>query len=184
MIFLIEVEVKAWLENERELEQLLHQIGAKYLKTINQSDIYYNHPNKDFKKTDEALRIREEEKKYILTYKGPKIDEKTKTREELEVYFNEKKKMQEILEGLGFKAIYEVKKSRKIFNLNEIKIAIDKVEDLGTFIELETEVDSKEEVLNAVNLLLAKLKILGISETKTERRSYLELLLEKFQNKK
>lgn len=180
---MIEVEVKAWLENEKELEQHLNQIGAKYLKTINQSDIYFNHPKKDFKKTDEALRIRKEEKKYILTYKGPKIDIKSKTREELEVNFEEQSKLQEILEKLGFKAIYEVKKSRKIFALNEIKISIDNIVDLGTFIELETEVDSNEEVSNAVNLLLEKLKLLGISETKTERCSYLELLLEKFQNK-
>ena len=181
---MIEVELKAWLENERKLEQQLDQIGAKYLKTVNQSDIYFNHPKKDFKKTDEALRIRQEENKYILTYKGPKLDKKSKTREELEVRFEEQIKLQEILEKLGFKEVYEVKKSRKLFDLDGIKISIDNIEDLGTFIELETEIDSKEDVLNAVNLLLAKLKLLGISETKTERRSYLELLLEKFQNEK
>lgn len=180
---MIEVEVKAWLENETEIEERLYQIGAKYLKTINQIDVYFQHPFKDFKETDEALRIREEENKYILTYKGPKIEEKTKTREEIEVYFNDSVKLREILEKLGFYVIYEVKKSRKLLSLSEITCSIDNIENLGTFIELETSVESQIKVKKTIKLLLDKVKMLGISENRLERRSYLELLLKKLKVK-
>ena len=184
---MIEVEIKARLGKDIKLEtfeQQLSKIGATYLKTINQTDIYFQHPKRDFKKTDEALRIRQEEKQSILTYKGPKLEERSKTREELEVEFKEKSKMEEILRKLGFWAVFEVKKTRKLFNLGEIKISIDKVENLGIFIELETETDSEDEVKSAVNLLINKSKMLGIKEESLERTSYLELLLEKFGVKK
>ena len=183
---MIEVEIKAYFDNETKLEpfeQLLYQIGAKYIRTINQTDIYFQHPKKDFKKTDEALRIRQEEKKLILTYKGPKIEGKSKTREELEVHLDDQAKMQEILQNLGFKAFFPIKKTRKLFSLNRIKISIDKIEELGTFIELETKVKTKEEVPEAVKILLEKIKLLGISENRLERRSYLELLIEKLETK-
>lgn len=176
---MIEVEVKAWLDNETEIEKRLYQIGSKYLKIIEQTDIYFQHPKKDFKNTDEALRIRKEENAFFFTYKGPKINEKTKTREEIEVHFDDWTKLRDILEKLGFKVVYEVRKSRKLLSLNRITISIDKVENLGVFLELEIKVGSKQEVSEATNQILDKIKLLGISENKLERRSYLELLLEK-----
>ncbi|MHA1297852.1 MAG: class IV adenylate cyclase [Candidatus Helarchaeota archaeon] len=184
---MIEVEIKAYLNETKEIESLeqhLIQIGAKFLKTIGQTDIYFQHPKKDFRKSDEALRIRTEGDMCILTYKGPKLESKSKTREEIEVHFTDKQKMLKILENLGFWAVFKVKKIRKLFLLNDIKISIDKVENLGNFIELETDVENEEKITEAVNILIEKIKLLGISENKLERRSYLELLLEKFKIKK
>ncbi|MHA1377688.1 MAG: class IV adenylate cyclase [Candidatus Helarchaeota archaeon] len=180
---MIEVEIKANLDKEKNLdafEQHLSQIGAKYLKTIDQTDIYFQHPKKDFKKTDEALRIRMEENNCILTYKGAKLENKSKTREEIEVFFNDQLKMRKILENLGFWAVLEVKKTRKKYSLNNVEISIDKVKNLGNFIELETKVKNEENISEAVNLLIEKIKMLGISEERLERKSYLELLLKKF----
>ncbi|HIH62261.1 MAG TPA: class IV adenylate cyclase, partial [Methanobacteriales archaeon] len=70
---MIEVEVKA--KTDHRIKKKLESIGAQKIRTEKQEDIYFNAPHKDFKITDEALRIRETPTRTLLTYKGPKIDE-------------------------------------------------------------------------------------------------------------
>ena len=48
-------------------------------------DRYFNHPARDFAETDEALRIRRIGPVNRITYKGPRVDTVTKTRQELEL---------------------------------------------------------------------------------------------------
>ena len=84
---MIEVEVKAKIDNFEDMEKKLENLGAIKSKKEFQEDIYFNSPIVDFAKTDEALRIRttkeNNEKNIFITYKGPKIDSKSKTREEI-----------------------------------------------------------------------------------------------------
>jgi len=83
MTFEVEVKIKAY--NLEILEELLIEKGATIIDIINQRDHYFNHPSKDFQETDEAVRIREEGDLIYLTYKGPKIDKKSKSRIEEQV---------------------------------------------------------------------------------------------------
>ncbi len=89
MFILIEVEVKASVKDFEDVRKKLTQIGAIKIKTEHQSDVYYNAPHKDFGETDEALRIRQipenGKTRVILTYKGAKLDNVSKTRKEIEV---------------------------------------------------------------------------------------------------
>ena len=85
---MIEVEVKAKIDNFEDMREKLNNLGAVKTKEEFQEDIYFNSPIVDFAKTDEALRIRttkqNNEKHIFITYKGAKIDSKSKTREEIE----------------------------------------------------------------------------------------------------
>ena len=75
---MIEVEVKA-----RALPETIGNIlalGATLIGTENHRDLYFNSPLRDFKESDEALRIRIKEEGARLTYKGPKLDKETKSR--------------------------------------------------------------------------------------------------------
>ena len=62
---------------------------------------------RDFAQTDEALRIRQVSGANQITYKGPKIDEATKTRREIEIPLapgtDLVTKYQELLEAIGFR---------------------------------------------------------------------------------
>ncbi len=70
--------------------------------TENHRDLYFNSPQCDFRKSDEALRIRIKEEGARLTYKGPKLDSQTKSRLELTVHIDNPEEMVQILEALGF----------------------------------------------------------------------------------
>ena len=86
---MIEVEVKAKIRSFDEMRKRLDEINAVKVKTEHQEDRYFNSPVRDFAQTDEALRIREtksdDKHNLFITYKGPKIDAKSKTREEVEM---------------------------------------------------------------------------------------------------
>ena len=79
---MIEVEAKAKINNFEEIKIKLNKLNAKKIKTEFQEDIYFNSPIVNFAKTDEALRIRktntEGNEELFITYKGPKIDKKSK----------------------------------------------------------------------------------------------------------
>ncbi|WP_407432178.1 class IV adenylate cyclase, partial [Methanobrevibacter sp.] len=55
---MIEVEVKAKIENFDDMKKKLENLGAIKSKKEFQEDIYFNSPIVDFANTDEALRIR------------------------------------------------------------------------------------------------------------------------------
>ncbi|PTD94859.1 class IV adenylate cyclase [archaeon SCG-AAA382B04] len=171
-VYMIEVEVKA--VSNQEAKKKIKQEG-KFLRTENQEDIYLNHPVKDFAKTDEALRLRKIDGKTFITYKGPKLEEKTKSRKEIEEKIEDFEKSLEIFKSLGFREAGSVKKKRQIYELNGYKVSIDKVEGLGEFIEAEKEIKEvdQEIIENAIDFLTD----LGIDQRDFERRSYLELIL-------
>ncbi len=174
---LFEVEIKAHLDDLTRIQSGLIQLGALYKKTFQQTDIYLQHPIRNFAQTDEALRIRYSEDKNYITYKGPKIDQTSKTREEIEIEFHEPDKLLKLLRKIGFTIVREVSKFRQIYALDEITICLDTINGLGNFIELEIDVSNENEIIIAKNQLLLILDKLQIPSNKLERRSYLELLL-------
>lgn len=171
---MLEIEAKAAIENKEEIKQRILEAGGKYISTVTQSDIYFAHPSRDFMKTDEALRIREAGNEYTLTYKGPKLDKLTKTREEIEIKLDDPVPMAGVLKMLGFMEVAPVVKTRSHYALGDYQVALDEVEGLGHFIEIEKHADSYKP-----EELVELLKSLGVEESKMERRSYLELLLER-----
>ncbi|MFX1295341.1 MAG: class IV adenylate cyclase [Promethearchaeota archaeon] len=174
---MFEVEIKAHLDDLSLIENRLLQLDAIYQKTLHQNDIYLQHPLRNFAQTDEALRIRISDDKSYLTYKGPKLDSSSKTREEFELEVQEPKKLSELLKKIGFITVQKVSKFRKQYSLNDIIISLDTVDGLGEFIELEIDVLDKSAIVSARDRLFSVLKQLKISSEKLERRSYLELLL-------
>ncbi|MGQ9722660.1 MAG: class IV adenylate cyclase [Candidatus Jordarchaeum sp.] len=179
---MIEVEIKCPISDpDRIAEKLVKKVCAKFIKTIFQKDVYLQHPSKNFKETDEAMRIRESVEGVQLTYKGPKIDSLSKTREELGVQVDNFESVLKIFLRIGFFPIANVNKSRKIFHIKENIIAsIDQVQDLGNFLELESEAKDYSQIETKREELLSILDKLGLSRENTERRSYLELIIAKF----
>ena len=176
---MIEVEVKAHVTDFREIKDKLSFIGARELKTEYQEDIYFNAPHRDFIQTDEALRIRRITNKdgdeIILTYKGAKLDELSKTREEIEVNIEDVVNTKLILEKLGFKPVQPVKKDRVYYVINEYIITLDTVHGVGNFIEIEKGLNEEADYQESLDEIFSLYRKLGVTDG-FERRSYLELL--------
>ena len=117
-----------------------------------------------------------------ITYKGPKLDATTKTRLEIELPLAtgaaRATDAVQLLESLGFRRVAEVRKQREHWFVRwqdrEIGVSLDQVVDVGDFVELEimAETSDTDEARNCITSLAERLKL-----SKSERRSYLELLL-------
>jgi len=177
---MIEVELKVKVNSSPQLEQLLSSLGAEFLTEEKQWDIYYNSPHRDFRATDEALRLRlvypagSMKGKSWLTYKGPKLDQVSKSREELTLQVDDWRNAQRLLQSLGFVEVGQVNKFRKTYRLGKFLISLDEVSKLGNFLEIESQATGDySELLKEAFSLLEKL---GFRREEIIRESYLELL--------
>ena len=152
---MIEVEVKAKIDNFEDIKVKLNQINAVKTKTEEQIDRYFNSPVKDFAETDEALRIRE-----------------TKTEDSHNLFSD---KCSKIFENLGFKEVRTVKKNREYFKLDNFEISLDDVEGLEPYMEIEIALEDGTDYNEAQDKIFDLFKELGITDG-FERTSYLELL--------
>lgn len=180
---MLEVEMKFPVEDFAAVERLLGTWHAVPGADRQDVDHYLNAPDRDFAQTDEALRLRHIGAANILTYKGPKRDAQTKTRTEIEVPLPEgdavAAQMIRLLHHLGYRSVTEVRKQRRIFELERdgfhLEVCLDEVSEVGCFVELEILADEAA-LPRATEVLQQVAKELGLS--RSERRSYLELLLE------
>lgn len=176
---MIEVEVKAVLDGFEGLEDKLVRLGAEKIGVEHQEDVYFNSPTRDFAVTDEALRIREinstQGVSIVLTYKGAKLDDSSKTREELEVILDDKVNVALILERLGFKPVTPLRKDRIIYILDDYSISLDSIHGLGEFMEIEKVLKDGEDYQDSLDGIFQLYGKLGVTDG-FERRSYLELL--------
>lgn len=179
---MIEVEVKAKVENFISIKKILiDKLNADFKGTEYQEDTYFNAPHKDFAITDEAFRIRKislnDETHLFITYKGPKIDSKSKTRTEYETDIGDSQIAKNIFESLGFKVTADVVKAREIYHLGDFEVTLDTVKNAGTFIEIEKTLGDTEDYNQSLNEIFNLFEKLGITNG-FERKSYLELTME------
>ena len=180
----LEVEQKFPVSDIAALERQLAALGAAHQETVEQVDCYFAHPGRDFARSDEALRLRRVGPLNFITYKGPKLDRITKTRREIEIEFaaggENASAAAELLESLGFTPVGEVRKRRVHSTVcwqgREIGVSLDEVDGLGNFVELEI-MAGQGDVDEARRSLASLADRLGL--TNSERRSYLELLMER-----
>jgi adenylate cyclase class 2 len=172
---MIEVEVKARIDSFEEMEKRLEDLGAVKTKDEFQEDIYFASPIVDFAKTDEALRIRTTNNDTFITYKGPKLNEKAKTRKEVEMTIESAAKARDIFAEIGFEPARTVKKSRQYYRYENFEISLDDVEGLPPYMEIEIALSDSEDYTEAQNKIFELFEKLEITDG-FERTSYMELL--------
>jgi adenylate cyclase class 2 len=179
---LLEVEMKFPVADFQTLERRLAEWGATQRTERRDADHYFNAPDRDFARTDEALRMRRIGEANFVTYKGPKRDLQTKTRTEVEVPLAPGDAAADdfcrILCHLGYRPVAVVRKKRRVYHLDRdgfpLEVCLDEVDGLGPFAELEI-MAPEEELESARSVLLNTAAALGL--TASERRSYLQMLL-------
>lgn len=177
-----EVEQKHPLPAAEPVLARLAALGVHWDEPIEQVDRYYRHPARDFARTDEALRIRRVGNDNVITYKGPKLDQVTKTRREIELPLEPgeagERAFDELLQALGFVPVTEVRKTRRSGALTwqgrAVTVSLDDVAQVGEFLEIEVLAEPADlDAARAVVRTLAEELALPAGE----RRSYLEMLL-------
>lgn len=180
--------MKLPLSDRDKFTKLLIKKGAKEIGIETNVDYYFRHPIRNFKQTDEALRIREKRLNnkvlYEITYKGSKLNPDSKTREELNVEIKDLNNMVSILKVLGFGLSAKIVKTRQNWKLDSYIISIDQLEDLGEYVEFEKMIkrDEIKDISKYVAEMHVFIKELGLDPKNQIRRSYLELFLERKEN--
>lgn len=180
-----EVELKAALTAAQALTlpARLTAMGFAPAETLRETDLYFNGTQRNFRTTDEALRLRRcqnpdtGETVSLVTYKGPKRDGRSNTRTEYETAVADPETLRGILQALGYTPQYLVDKTRRHFTRDSITVCLDTVADLGSYAELETVLTDGTDHDAAVDALLSLLDALEIPREALSRRSYLELLI-------
>jgi adenylate cyclase class 2 len=178
---MFEVELKFPVDRLRDTQARLRELAAAPRDGVEQCDEYFRHPQRDFASTDEALRIRTVDESCCITYKGPVVDDRTKTRREIEIGLaggaGAPRDMRELLMALGFTPVRVVRKQRVPWQLTwegrRFEVALDSVVSLGDFVEIETLAEPSQ-VSSAVEAILRLAERLELS--RPVRLSYLALL--------
>ena len=174
---MLEVELKVRVPSLDPVREQLIRKNAKSCGRMHEHDIYYNAPHRDFGRTDEAVRVRYTDDHAVVTYKGPKIKKfGLKAREELNFAVESGEAFETMLVRLGFTRTTEVNKWRETYKLGTATIALDTVDELGTFAEIE--VIAENEAENPTEVIEKIAQEIG-ADGEPILASYLELLLSK-----
>ena len=179
---MLEIEVKYPLPDAEPAISRLKEWGARLIEDRTDADHYFNAPDRDFARTDEAFRLRRIGERNFLTYKGPKLDSTTKTRKEIEVAVGAGEgaadELIHLFRELGYRSVAVVRKRRAVYELERegftLHFCFDDVEGVGRFAEIEI-VAEEANYERARTLLLRVAGEMGFGES--ERRSYLQMLL-------
>jgi len=158
----IEVEIKVKIDNFTQLKEKLPAFG-QLVKAIRQIDEYYVPHHRDFFNQKphpiEWLRIRTNPDKVVFEYDrsvNKRADGLQDYAEEYESEISHPDEFRKILQFLDFKKVTTVDKQREYWNCGDFEIALDNVEGLGCFIEVEAR-DSFE------NAILARQKCIDFA---------------------
>lgn len=182
----IEVEIKVKVENLAEIKEKVSKMG-QLVKAVKQIDDYYIPVHRNFfthkPNPIEWLRVRTNPNKVVLEYTrkvNPRDDGDYDYAEEYETEIKSPEEMAKILEFLDFKKILTVEKEREYWMCGKIEAALDKVKDLGEFIEAEAKGDFANDK-EAKKACFKFLEEVGIQnpENAQVKKGYPQMLFEK-----
>ena len=192
---MFEVEVKFRVDDLKKYEEALEKFGALFVDVGEEEDYFFRNDALGFPDQGKMLRIRRRGSYLATTFKGPKLDATTKTREEIELPLvtrvssasetrdalveRMRREWTTFYERLGFEHVETVRKFRReayvSFGMRAFTITVDTLDELGTFTELET-IAEESEVEEAREVVLRFAEELGLTEPIV--KSYLALLIE------
>jgi adenylate cyclase class 2 len=134
-----ETEIKLRLTDARQGRRLLRRAGLRVSRRRSfEANVVFDTAQGDLRQRGVLLRLRKVARECSLTYKGPALLGRHKSREEVEVEIPAPESLQEILCQLGFKPVFRYEKYRTehrdksrtgLVTLDETPI--------GVFLELE-----------------------------------------------
>jgi adenylate cyclase class 2 len=142
----IEVEIQVIIKDPENIEKRLNEVG-KFVKSRKQIDKYFVPAHKDFfdikDMPDEYLRVRYEEDKNHINYSFLHFGEDgwLRNTDEYETLVDKPEVAEEIFHKIGLVLKITVEKIRKYFDCGDFEVTLDKIKDLGDFMEIEAKKD-------------------------------------------
>jgi len=181
----MEIEIKAKVNNLAKLRKQVLNLGAKKIKNKHQVDLYLSPPHKSFFNTCYYLRVRQDliNKTASFDYHILKSSGQYSVSKETEVEVKNGKVLLKILKELDFTEICVIDKKREVFQYQDFEIVLDKVKNLGNFIEVELKGSfrNREKHKNRIIEILDKLGVK--SNQYCKNGGYVELWAEKYSAK-
>lgn len=173
----IEIEIQVNVEKIEPLLDFLEKNG-RFVAEKHQVDEYFTPVHRDFlavRPAVEWLRLRNSGGIFSFNYKNWHLDEQGKSHycDEYETKIDDLDQLKKILQVLNFQSLVVVDKLRKIYLYQDYEIAIDKIEGLGDFVEIEHKGASQTVDPKIItNEMVKFLKNLGCGEIKRNYVGY------------
>jgi predicted adenylyl cyclase CyaB len=143
-----EIEAKILEIDRREVEDTLARMGAAKKFDGEVETLFYDFKDGSIVKAKNVMRLRSENKHFVLTYKNVKRNQQAKEAEEYSVVVSDLVIMQKILKSLGLVVIDSTKKYRISYELAGVHFDIDRYLGKYSYIPefLEIEADSVKSI--------------------------------------
>lgn len=163
------IEIKASLENITPCIDIAKSLSGSDPELIRQEDYFFNCANGRLK-----LRIFSSDKGELIFYNrkneiGPKTSEYSISKT------NEPNKLLNVLEkSYGIRGV--VKKIRKLFLIENTRVHIDQVENLGSFLEFEIVLSNEEDINTGKQVAQRLMEHFGIEKGSLIDCAYIDLI--------
>jgi len=165
----LNIEIKARCRDLNSVEQTIQKRHIPFLENQQQKDTFFNVPNG-------RLKLRETEKgAWLIPYIREDSPIARSSNYALLQINDDLKNTMEILKNMfGIGAV--VQKSRKIYMHENVRIHLDTVDNLGTFIELEGVVSTDNDRSASKQKVERLMKLLDIKQEDLLRHAYVDML--------
>jgi|SRR3982751_315634 len=176
----VEVKIKLSVEEFSRLESFLVGLGVP-CKVEEHCDVYFGRPDAFLseKFPFEWLSIRQRNEITSICYKHffPEREEEHTHCKEVEVQVASAEAASLLLTSLGFTQAIVVKKARTSFTYKRTRVELDRVDELGLFVEIEAR--ERVNLAEANSAVRETLNDLGLSHADRDLRGYPYRMLEK-----
>ena len=135
----METEIKLEVDDPGRAKRQLAKLGFSIVtRRVLEINIVFDTPDSALLRARKLLRLRQAGSRRILTFKGPPVASRYKSREEIESTFTDDKAMRLILAGLGYEPVFRYEKYRTEFSRpgRAGAVMLDET-PIGDFLELE-----------------------------------------------
>lgn len=170
----VEIEAKMKVADHEPLRRRLQELGAEARGRFLEVNTFFDTDDRALLAGDKGLRLRRNrnldtlEEQFVITFKGPRLNGKVKTREELELAVGDGDAACELLEKLGFHRMLSFEKRRDRFRIDDCSVELDELPHLGCYVEIEGPAEAE---------VLRVREKLGLASTHLVRASYIALLM-------
>lgn len=170
----VEIEAKMKVSDHDAVRRKLAELGAAPRGRFLEVNTFFDTEDRALLAGDKGLRLRHNRdidtlaEEFVITFKGPRLNGKVKSREELEVVVGNGPDAVELLEKLGFRRMLSFQKRRDRFRLDDCSVELDELPHLGCYVEIEGPDEAA---------VLRVRELLGLSAVHLVRASYIALLM-------
>jgi adenylate cyclase class 2 len=167
-----ETEAKMKVDDLDAIRAKLRELGATRVGKRFETNQFFDSPDRALKSKDQGLRLRsmkheDGSETNVITFKGPAIASKVKSREEIEFSIGSFDDAAALLGKLGYSPTLGFEKRRETFELDGCLVELDELPHLGTFVEIEGESES---------LVLATRAKLGMDTLSLISQGYIRMI--------